>query len=142
MSTSYSKIQHNESDENSHLAPKIISAHSNETRKSTGLLSIIMVVLCVLVGDMARGILFPTLWLLVQSHGGGRFYQGCAVSAFSAGRIVSSPIFGYGSEKIGYRYVLMICNLIIFLGCYLYAMSNSLSMVIGGQFVIGFGAGR
>ena len=63
------------------------------------------------------------------------------ISAFSAGRIISSPIFGWLSEQFGYKHVLMACNLIMFIGCYVYSISASVSGVILGQFIIGFGAG-
>jgi MFS family permease len=100
-----------------------------------------IVVLCVLIGDMARGILFPSLWLLVKSLSGSKVYQGVAVSAFSAGRIISSPIFGWLSEKFGYRSVLIACNAILFFGCYIYSLGKSVNGVILGQFIIGIGAG-
>lgn len=109
---------------------------------SADVVSIMVVMLCVVVGDMARGILFPTLWPLVLSLGGSPFYQGAAVSAFSFGRIMSSPIFGYASEAYGYRYVLMVCNAIICTGALLYTLSESLSWLIFSQIVIGIGAGR
>ena len=100
-----------------------------------------IVVVCVLIGDMARGILFPSLWLLVQSLSGSKVYQGFAVSAFSAGRILSSPLFGWLSEKYGYRNVLITCNAIVFFGCYMYSLSKTVNGVILGQFIIGIGAG-
>lgn len=118
------------------------SSKETNTKRQGSLRSAIMVVVCVLIGDMARGILFPTLWLLVLENGGNQFHQGCAVSAFSAGRIVSSPIFGYGSEIFGYRYILMFCNLVIVAGSIVYSFADSIPAIIGAQFIIGFGAGR
>ncbi|KAJ1422194.1 major facilitator superfamily domain-containing protein [Ochromonadaceae sp. CCMP2298] len=100
-----------------------------------------VIVLAVLIGDTARGIMFPTLWLLVLSLGGTRFHQGLAVAAFSGGRIVSSPLFGRYSETHGYRPVLIACNLCIFLGTLLYISANSIWMLILAQCCIGFGAG-
>ncbi len=99
-------------------------------------MSAFLVVCCVLIGDMTRGILFPTLWLLVQSVGGSHFYQGCAVSAFSAGRIVSSPVFGYASERIGYKYILALCNMIIAIGCYFYSLSNSITWIVASHLLL------
>ena len=115
---------------------------SRLAHSSTDQISIMVVVICVIVGDMARGVLFPTLWLLVQALGGSAFYQGAAVSAFSFGRILSSPVFGYASEVYGYRYVLVVCNAVIALGSVMYTLSDSLSWLIFSQIVIGIGAGR
>lgn len=48
--------------------------------------SFVVIALVVMVGDTARGCLFPTLWPLVSSLGGDRIMQGYVVSAFSLGR--------------------------------------------------------
>jgi hypothetical protein len=102
----------------------------------------IVIYLCVLISDMCRGVLFPTLWLLIYSLGGTKATQGIVVAAFSAGRILGSPLFGYWSEQYGFQKVLIICNAIIIIGTFLYAISGHVAMVIVSQLVIGFGAGR
>lgn len=107
----------------------------------TNTISIVIILLCVIVGDSARGVLFPTLFSYIKSLGGDRVCQGFAVAAFSVGRILSSPIFGTLSEEYGNRYVLVCCNVIITIGCLLYIISTSYVWVILSQFVIGFGAG-
>lgn len=114
---------------------------SIETPQTTTVCSAITIVLCVLVGDMARGVLFPTLWLRVSSLGGNKMHQGIAVSAFSMGRILSSPLFGKLSEIYGYRGVLCACNVIIVMGCLLYSVAQSISIVLLAQLIVGFGAG-
>ena len=53
-----------------------------------------VVCLVVLIGDMSRGCMFPTLWPLVESVGGNSVTLGYAVAAFSFGRILVSPVFG------------------------------------------------
>jgi hypothetical protein len=98
--------------------------------------------LCVLVSDMCRGIMFPTLWLLVRSLGGSKSTQGLVVASFSAGRIVSSPFVGHLSEVFGYRNVLVACNAVIVLGAFVYVVANSVVLVLLAQFIIGLGAGR
>jgi MFS family permease len=105
-------------------------------------ISLAIIYLCVFVSDAARGILFPTLWLYVQSFGVGSMYQGFVVSAFSAGRIISSPILGYFSEIYGYRKSLVLSNLIVIIGCFLYGIAPNVMWLIIGQFIIGIGAGR
>ena len=99
-------------------------------------------VFAVLVSDMARGILFPTLWLLVQLYNGSKTFQGVCVSLFSVGRILSSPIFGRLSELQGHRTVLIYCNLLLIIGCMIYSFAPYFRFCIPfGQFVIGVGAG-
>lgn len=119
----------------------VVESTSNKKSKYLLYISHFIIILCVLTGDMARGIIFPTLWLRVRLLGGDRVSQGLAVSAFSAGRILSSPPFGALCESIGHRPVLLICNAIIILGCMVYSFTDSLNYVLLGQFVIGFGAG-
>ena len=65
--------------------------------------SFFVICLTVLIGDTARGVMFPTLWLLNQSLGGDKIWQGYAVAAFSAGRVLMSPIFGRMSGTRGYK---------------------------------------
>ena len=49
-----------------------------------------IICLIVLLGDSCRGILFPTLWPLVQKLGGDLVLQGYTVAAFSFGRALVS----------------------------------------------------
>jgi len=100
-----------------------------------------LIFLCVFVGDMARGILFPTLWLFVQQMGGNRMHQGVVVAAFSFGRIISSPMLGSFSEERGYLPVLVLSNSIIATGCLGYALANTIPLLVAAQVVIGFGSG-
>ena len=94
-----------------------------------------------LVGDMSRGLFFPTIWLLVQRLGGQMSDQGFAIAMFSTGRILTSPLFGIISEKCGYRAALIIANCLIIVGCILYINANSLLMLFAAQLTIGFGSG-
>lgn len=100
-----------------------------------------VVALCVLVGDASRGLFFPTLWLLVNQLGGNIEDQGLAVAMFSVGRIVTSPIWGYMSEKLGYRVALISALSVVFFGCILYINATSLLALLVSQFVIGLGCG-
>ncbi len=111
------------------------SIHSHSFSKA-------VVYVCVLISDMCRGVLFPTLWLLIFSLGGSRSLQGVVVAAFSTGRILASPIFGYLTEESGFQKVLIGCNAIIIIGSLLYAAATDVWMVILAQLTLGFGAGR
>ncbi|GAB5036408.1 major facilitator superfamily [Nannochloropsis oceanica] len=103
--------------------------------------SFVIVALVVLNGDSARGALFPTLWPLVSSLGGNRIVQGYVVSAFSAGRLISSPYIGRLSEVYGYRPVLLTTTLLLALGTLLYASATSIYHVLVAQVVMGLGSG-
>mmetsp|Transcript_20804 Transcript_20804/g.29912 ORF Transcript_20804/g.29912 Transcript_20804/m.29912 type:complete len:491 (+) Transcript_20804:87-1559(+) len=100
-----------------------------------------IVLFCVFVGDMARGVTFPTMWMYVKYLGGNKVSQGFAVASFSAGRILSSPILGSLSESYGYRVILLISSVVVFVGCLTYAFSTSVSMLLAAQIIIGVGSG-
>lgn len=120
--------------------------HSSPTPASglkdvTGFLIICAVTL---LGDTARGVMFPTLWPLVHSLGGTRVHQGIAVASFSFGRVIVSPMFGKKSVTSGYRSTLNIALSLLFLGTIAYSLAptaNNLYWLIGAQIVMGFGSG-
>lgn len=95
----------------------------------------------VMVGDMARGILFPTLWPLVSSLGGDKVTQGFTVAAFSFGRIISSPLWGQFSNMKGYKMPLICSTGTAAIGAILYTRADSIFTLILSQICIGFGAG-
>jgi MFS transporter, ceroid-lipofuscinosis neuronal protein 7 len=106
-----------------------------------GSYSFIIIAICCLIGDSARGLMMPTLWPFVSSMGGNLIWQGFIVASFSLGRVISSPLFGILADIYGYRWVLVGCNGIIILGALLYTQSTTLEALFLSQFVIGFGAG-
>ena len=63
------------------------------------------------------------------------------MASFSVGRVISSPVFGTLSEQYGHRWILIVCALIIALGCLQYCYAASLESIIVGQFITGIGAG-
>jgi ceroid-lipofuscinosis MFS transporter 7 len=118
------------------------SSRVTSNRMETGfLINLSIVALCTMCGDSSRGVFFPTLWLFVETLGGNHEDQGIAVALFSAGRIVSSPIFGYIGERIGYRRVLIVSNLLTAFGCILYMTASHLHSLFIAQFTIGIGCG-
>ena len=96
----------------------------------------------IIIAEAARGVLFPTLWLNISTVGGSKVSQGIAVAAFSMGRVITSPILGFGSDNYGYRSTLILSNLLLLGGtvCYIYA--TSVNTIIFAQLIIGCGAGR
>jgi len=103
-----------------------------------------IVCLVVLIGDMSRGVMFPTLWPLVQSLGGNEVTQGYAVASFSFGRILVSPIFGQWSVEYGYRKTLLVSCCILTLGTLLYAQVGNIGrseFLLFSQITLGIGSG-
>eukprot|EP00586_Coscinodiscus_wailesii_P022345 CAMPEP_0172508462 /NCGR_PEP_ID=MMETSP1066-20121228/212179_1 /TAXON_ID=671091 /ORGANISM="Coscinodiscus wailesii, Strain CCMP2513" /LENGTH=195 /DNA_ID=CAMNT_0013286447 /DNA_START=42 /DNA_END=626 /DNA_ORIENTATION=+ len=114
---------------------------ADEISDRTGFL---IVCLVVLIGDMSRGVMFPTLWPLVESLGGTEVTQGYAVAAFSFGRILVSPLFGGWSVKYGYSRTLTMSCCILVLGTMLYTQApnvGSPGFLIFAQVVLGIGSG-
>jgi len=98
----------------------------------------------ILVGDMARGVMFPTLWPLVDLLGGTTVTLGFAVAAFSFGRIIVSPLFGSWSIIYGYKKVLMMSLSILMGGTLFYAQAQnvgSTGFLIFAQSILGVGSG-
>jgi MFS transporter, ceroid-lipofuscinosis neuronal protein 7 len=104
----------------------------------------ICVCFVILIGDMSRGVMFPSLWPLVQSLGGTEVFQGYTVAAFSFGRVITNPIFGSLSHTYGYTNSLLTSCLVLLFGTLLYAQipaMGSLQFLIVSQMVLGFGSG-
>eukprot|EP01084_Bolivina_argentea_P057523 105110_1 len=121
-----------------------ISDEEHKTQNNSGWrdrLSLNIIMLVVFVGDMQRGILFPTLWPYVRMLGGDKISQGFVVAAFSAGRFVSSPIMGKLSVSEGYRMVLCVSLAIMVAGTLEYILASNIWMILFAQLMMGFGSG-
>ncbi|CAJ1965809.1 unnamed protein product [Cylindrotheca closterium] len=103
-----------------------------------------IVCLAILIGDMSRGVMFPSLWQLVEALGGTSVTQGYAVAAFSFGRILVSPMFGTWSVTHGYSQTLLISCSILLLGTLFYAQAQNVGrpeFLILSQTLLGIGSG-
>ena len=104
----------------------------------------ICVCLVILIGDMSRGIFFPSMWPLVESLGGTKVLLGYSIAAFSFGRILVNPLFGNWSHRYGYSKTLLLSCSILLLGTFLYAQVQNigrLEFLIVAQMVLGIGSG-
>lgn len=100
--------------------------------------------LVILIGDMSRGVMFPTMWPLVKSLGGSPVTLGYAVASFSFGRVLVNPLFGYWSDTKGYTITLLIACAVLLLGTLLYAQIQnvgSIYFLVFAQIVLGIGSG-
>ena len=132
-----------EEDDTHSISPSIVSSvlTADGIHDYSGFL---VVCLVILVGDMSRGIMFPSLWPLVKSLGGSRETLGYTVASFSFGRILANPIFGSWSHTMGYSKTLIVSTLIILLGTLLYAQAplvGRCEYLIFAQTVLGIGSG-
>ena len=129
------------------VGPDIDEADALTTRSEDGIYDVtgfLIVCLVILIGDMSRGVFFPTLWPLVESLGGTTVTLGYAVAAFSFGRILVNPIFGAWSVSIGYSKTLLISVSVLILGTQCYAQVQNVGRVdflIFAQTVLGVGSG-
>lgn len=100
--------------------------------------------LVVFIGDMARGIFFPTMWNLVQKLGGDEVMLGYTIASFSFGRMLVLPLFGSWSTAYGYRYTLIFSTYILLLGTLLFSQSLRVDhswFLIFSNIVMGIGSG-
>lgn len=74
--------------------------------------------------------------------GGSKISQGIAIASFSSGRVLFSPILGRLSDTHGHRRVLVVSNMIISVGAFIYSSAPSLFILALGQFVMGSGSAR
>mmetsp|Transcript_32520 Transcript_32520/g.50436 ORF Transcript_32520/g.50436 Transcript_32520/m.50436 type:complete len:493 (-) Transcript_32520:216-1694(-) len=98
----------------------------------------------ILVGDMARGVMFPSMWPLVDELGGSSVTLGYAVAAFSFGRILVSPLFGSWSVTYGYTKTLTLSCSILLVGTLVYAQVQNVGnpqFLIFAQVIMGIGSG-
>jgi ceroid-lipofuscinosis MFS transporter 7 len=103
-----------------------------------------IVCLVILIGDMSRGIMFPSMWPLVSSLGGSSVTLGYAVASFSFGRILVSPLFGTWSVTQGYTKTLLTSCSILLLGTLIYAQVENVGttqFLIFAQIILGIGSG-
>ncbi|RYH29042.1 MFS transporter [archaeon] len=104
--------------------------------------SLHVVYLAALVSEMARGLLFPTMWLRVETISGSSSSLGIVVASFSCGRILGAPLFGVVSEHYNYKRVLIWCNIILIIGALVFSAASSVMMLVVAQLLMGLGAGN
>ena len=100
--------------------------------------------LVVFLGDMARGIFFPTMWNLVQKLDGDQVLLGYVIASFSFGRMLVLPMFGSWSNIYGYKWTLQISTSILFVGTLLFALVLPIGKawyLIFANTVVGIGSG-
>ena len=103
-----------------------------------------VVCLVILIGDMTRGAMFPSMWPLVEKLGGDKVTLGYAVAAFSFGRILVNPVFGSWSHTWGYTNTLLLSTSILLFGTFCYTQVLNVGLkefLIVAQTILGVGSG-
>ena len=103
-----------------------------------------IVCLVILVGDMSRGVMFPSMWPLVSELGGSQVTLGYSVASFSFGRILVSPLFGSWSVMYGYTKTLLFSCSILLFGTLMYTQVQNVGrteFLILSQTILGIGSG-
>lgn len=139
----YQESNHQDDIEDLSLSTSIVESvlTADGIHDVTGFHCICMVVL---IGDMSRGVMFPSMWPLVETLGGDQVLLGYSVAAFSFGRVLVNPLFGSCSHHIGYSKTLLIACSILLLGTLLYAQIQNVGkpeFLIVAQTVLGIGSG-
>lgn len=99
----------------------------------------------IFLGDMGRGIFFPTMWNLVQIIGGNELDLGILIGSFSFGRVLVLPMLGHLSNVYGTRFVNKITLLILASGSFLFSIVlnvRKMWFMLLANILIGIGSGN
>jgi ceroid-lipofuscinosis MFS transporter 7 len=99
----------------------------------------------IFLGDMGRGIFFPTMWNLVQIIGGNELDLGFLIGSFSFGRVLVLPMLGHLSNVYGTRFVNKITLLILASGSFLFSIVlnvRKMWFMLLANILIGIGSGN
>lgn len=130
-------------DDGNSISPSIVRSvlSADGIHDTTGFACVCLVML---LGDMNRGVFFPSLWPLVEYLGGNTVILGYAVAGFSFGRIIVNPIFGSWSHSMGYTKTLLLATVILLVGTIMYSQVchvGTPAFLILTQTVLGIGSG-
>ncbi|KAK5581578.1 hypothetical protein RB653_001615 [Dictyostelium firmibasis] len=100
-------------------------------------------------GEVARGIIIPTINYYSILVGGGATTLGLVISAFSAGRFLATIVLGYFSKFDTYKNIFNVSMVLCIIGSLWYSFSyidqgNDMigqSSLVISRFILGFGAG-
>lgn len=99
----------------------------------------------IFLGDMGRGIFFPTMWNLIQTLGGNELNLGYLIGSFSFGRVLVLPLLGHLSNVYGTRFVNKITLLLLASGSFLFSLVlnvRKMWFMLLANLLIGVGSGN
>eukprot|EP01119_Soliformovum_irregulare_P009050 TRINITY_DN2216_c0_g1_i1.p1 TRINITY_DN2216_c0_g1~~TRINITY_DN2216_c0_g1_i1.p1 ORF type:complete len:461 (-),score=79.68 TRINITY_DN2216_c0_g1_i1:31-1413(-) len=104
-------------------------------------MSIILLVL--FVAESSRGLVVPTLYLYVETVGGGKRVLGMVIAGYSVGRLFGSSLFGWLYNTKGGRFALVVSCAIAVLGNFFYSLAPLFGVwsIIVSRALVGLGSG-
>ncbi|EGC33993.1 hypothetical protein DICPUDRAFT_153860 [Dictyostelium purpureum] len=145
----------NNGDENSNLidmeSEKELLLYSNKIKESklSKWMNILIVFAILFFGEVARGIIIPTITLYTDEMGGTASLLGIVISAFSLGRLIATMVLGMFSNHTNYKQLfngsIFLCVISCLGYCLAYIEEDNVflgqSILVSSRFLLGFGAG-
>ncbi len=89
---------------------------------------------------LAKGILFPTLFIKISHVGGTNLDLIPILVMFEMGKLIFSPLLGMWADFSGYKYPLFGCSVLVVCGSTLYLCAPSVNAVAVSAVLLGGGA--
>jgi MFS family permease len=115
---------------------------------------IVISLLLLFVAESSRGMVVSTLYgyMLSADHGKKSMadhYQPLAVSAFSFGRLIAAPVFGWAMDRWPCKWVIVLTIIVSVIGHGLYVFCGNISnaaaascCIIAARAIVGLGSGK
>lgn len=103
---------------------------------------LVAIFLIVAVDVLGLTIVIPLLPFYAEHYGASPFVAGLVVTTYAVCQLVSGPILGQLSDRLGRRPVLLVSQMGSFIGFLILAFANSLWMVFLARFIDGVTAGN
>lgn len=95
-----------------------------------------------LLSGVEYAVILPTIWRYLQTLDAAPYFLGLALSAFSLSGLVSGPLFGLWSDRIGTtKKIILFANLFEIIGNFMYFMGFSKWLLLSSRLVAGLGTG-
>ena len=98
--------------------------------------------LIVLVDVLGLTLILPLLPFYAESYGASPLVVGLLVTCYAGCQLISGPILGAISDRVGRRPMLIVSQVGTFVGVVMLALSTSLWMVFAARVIDGFTAGN
>lgn len=114
----------------------------SEKTKSRGLSPVFLIFLTVLIDMIGFGIVIPILPLYSEHFGATPWQIGLLLGSFSLMQLISSPIMGRWSDKVGRKPILLASIIGTAIGFLTLGLANSLWMLFLGRIIDGISGGN
>ncbi|XP_070765636.1 major facilitator superfamily domain-containing protein 8 [Enoplosus armatus] len=95
-----------------------------------------------LLSGVEYAVILPTIWRYLQTLDAAPYFLGLALSAFSLSGLLSGPLFGHWSDRMGTtKKIILFANLFEIIGNFMYFMGFSKWLLLSSRLVAGLGTG-